>query len=253
MRTVAVVQARMGSTRLPGKVLVPLGEDFALAHVVRRISEATNIDEVVVATSEKQADDIIVWWAERTGVSVFRGDEADVLGRMYHAAERVQADEVVRITADCPLIAPSVIDEVVSQRRECGVEYAANIIDRTFPRGLDVEVFTFDSFGTVEELATDPAHREHVTVYYRDNLETFQLQSVPSTAVYDKKQFQNRTDLRLTLDEAADYKLLHRVFENVEYESTPSFPDVVTYIDEHGLSDINESVTQKSTRDASGN
>ncbi|WP_267161069.1 glycosyltransferase family protein [Halovenus salina] len=235
----------MGSTRLPGKVLLPLGGRFELDHVVDRVQSATNIDTVVVATSTKQADDIIEWHAQQTGVEVFRGDEENVLDRMYRAAESVDADEVVRITADCPLLDPATVDEVIAQRRDTGVEYATNILERTFPRGLDVEVFTFESFNRVHEHAQDPAHLEHVTLYYRDNPDQFEFHSVTAEETFRKGSPQNRPNLRLTLDEAADYKLLRAVFDGLEYDRTPGFADAVDYIDEHGLADINTTVSQK--------
>jgi len=250
--TAGIIQARMGSTRLPGKVLLPLGGRFELEHVVERVRTASEIDTVVVATSTNKADDIIDWLGDQRSVSVFRGDEEDVLGRMYRAAEAAGADDIVRITADCPLIDPSTVDEVVRKRRESGADYAANIIDRSFPRGLDVEAFTADSFETLHRTVDDPFHREHVTPYYRENDDEFALVNVRSEEVFDDTRLQNRTDLRLTLDEAADYSLLRTVFENVAYESTPPIARAVEYIDAEGLSSVNQSVVQVTEGDASG-
>lgn len=251
--TAGIIQARMSSTRLPGKVMLPLGDCFDLEHVIHRVKNATQIDEVVVATSMKQADDIIAWCTNRTDATVFRGDEANVLDRMYRAATAVDAAEIVRITADCPLVDPAVIDRVVTRRREVSADYSANILKRTFPRGLDVEAFSAESFDEVQAHATEPAHLEHVTQYYRDNPEVFDLVNVTSDEVFDEDWLRNRTDLRLTLDEADDYKLVYGLFENLEYELTPSFPEAVRYIDEQELSNVNASVVQKSTDDASGN
>ncbi|MDG5776187.1 glycosyltransferase family protein [Haloarculaceae archaeon H-GB2-1] len=248
--TAGIIQARMGSSRLPGKVMLPLGGRFELEHVVERVSRATEIDTVIVATTTKTADDIVAWCAEDAGVSVFRGDESNVLDRLYRAAKSVDADEVVRITADCPLLDPAVVDEVVLRRRAAGVDYASNILERTFPRGLDVEAFSWGSFEHVYDCAVDPAELEHVTLYYRDNPSEFSLSNVSSTDVYDEESLLDRTDLRLTLDEAADYRLLRAIFDGLEYENTPSFRDAVRYIDDNQLTSINRAVTQKAPNDA---
>jgi spore coat polysaccharide biosynthesis protein SpsF len=232
--------------------MLPLGGAFELHHVINRVKSATEVDEVVVATSTKNSDDIVAWGADEAGTSVFRGDEENVLQRVHGAARSVNASEIVRITADCPLIEPRVIDAVVLQRRETCGDYATNVLNRTFPRGLDVEVFSMGSFSDVLAGATTPAHREHVTLYYREHPSEFDLTNVPSVDVFDQEQLQNRTDLRLTLDELDDYKLLYQVFESLEYELTPSFKEAVRYIDEYGLRTVNQDVTQKSPTDASG-
>ncbi len=243
----------MGSTRLPGKVMLPLGDHLDLEHVIHRVQRASEIDEVVVATTTKTADDIIEWCSENAGATVFRGDEQNVLDRMYRAAKTVEADEIVRITADCPLIDPTVIDAVVRRRRASNADYVSNILERTFPRGLDVEVFTAESFERVHSHASTSSQLEHVTLYYRDNSDEFEFANVTSAEVFDQEQLQNRTDLRLTLDEAQDYLLLREIFEQVDYENTPQLLDVIEYIDKHGLGEMNETVIQKSTHDASRN
>jgi spore coat polysaccharide biosynthesis protein SpsF len=243
----------MGSTRLPGKVMLEVGGQYVVKHVLERLNRTNKINNVVLATSKKRADDIIEWVGKQANVTVFRGDEKDVLDRMYRAAKTIEADDVVRITADCPLLAPRVVDAVVTKRREQDADYASNILDRTFPRGLDAEAFTFDSYSRVHEQATRPSHLEHVTPYYLENPDEFDLVNVTSDQVFRDEQLQDRTDLRLTLDELDDYRLLRTVFDGLEYPSTPPFPDVVRYIDEHGLSSINDSVDQKSPRRASDN
>lgn len=249
--TVALIQARMGSTRLPGKVMLPLGDRFEMEHVINRVQQASEIDEVVVATSTKSADDIVEWCAERNGATVLRGDEQNVLDRMYRAAIATNAAEVVRITADCPLIHPRVMDEIVARRRLEGADYAANILERSFPRGLDVEAFSMESFEYVHGRASKPAQLEHVTKYYHDHPDEFELTNVTSEDVFEHPRLQGRTDLRLTLDVLADYLLLWKVFDELDYEDTPTFADVVNHIDKNGLDLINESVVQKGTPDTS--
>lgn len=247
MRFIATIQARMGSTRLPGKMMLPLDKYHVLTHDIQRAKAAEMIDEVIVATSTETADDIIARYARKAGASVFRGSESDVLNRMFQAAEQANADFVVRITGDCPLITPETIDAVVERLIEINADYSANILHRTFPRGLDVEAFTFESFERVHEDATEPHHREHVTPYYHEHDDEFKLVSVRSDEVFDESWMQNRTDLRLTLDEADDYELLRTVYENVNYDGLLDIRDVVKYIDENELYDLNEHVEQKST------
>jgi spore coat polysaccharide biosynthesis protein SpsF len=134
---------------------------------------------------------------------------------MFSAATEVDAETVVRITGDCPLIDPDTIDRVVTTLNNSDANYVSNIDERSFPRGLDVEAFTMDSFEAVEAEATRPSHREHVTPYYREYSEEFSLVNITSDEVFDEEYMRNRTDLRLTLDEAADYELLRTIFENV--------------------------------------
>jgi len=241
----------MGSTRLPGKVMLPLDNHYVLNHVVNRVSQAVQIDTTVVATSRKQQDDIITQFAPRFGAELYRGSESDVLDRMFEAAKEHDADIIVRITADCPLLDPTVVDSVLETLQQTDADYASNIQQRTFPRGLDVEAFTFDSFERVHEEATEPHHREHVTPYYREHPKTFDLETVTSEMVYDDPQFQNRTDLRLTLDEAADYALLRRLYEEIPYEDILPTKRAIEYIDDQNLKDINAHIEQKEVDDAS--
>ncbi len=235
----------MGSTRLPGKVMLPLDGSHVLTHDIRRVQEADTIDEVVAATSTKTADDIIARYANRAGVTVFRGSENDVLDRMFSAATETNAEIVVRITGDCPLIDWDVIDAVVNHLVAEGMDYCSNIVERTFPRGLDIEAFSYESFKHVHKNAKEPHHREHVTPYYRENDNQFNLASVTSEEVFDEPWMQDRTDLRLTLDEADDYELLREVYNRVEYEDTLPIRDAVSVIDNQDLHELNADVAQK--------
>ncbi|KTG30924.1 cytidylyltransferase domain-containing protein [Haloferax profundi] len=249
MKTVAVIQARMGSSRLPGKVMLPLDCVHNLERVVSRVLAAKTIDEVVVATTTHARDDIIAQCAPRFGAAVSRGDEQDVLGRMYEAACSHDADIVVRITGDCPLIPPECADAVVEKLQETGADYASNIVERTFPRGFDVEAFTMDSFERVEYHSTEPHQREHVTqLYLNDDTGEFVLANISSHEVYEKDSMQDRSDLRLTLDEAKDYELLRIVYDSVEFEEILDVEEAVSLIDEKGLTEINGDVGQKPTR-----
>lgn len=245
--TVAVIQARMGSSRLPGKILLPLDCEHVLTHVVRRVNAAETIDTTVVATSTETADDAVEQFCNEYEVSVHRGSEANVQQRMFDAATEYEADIVVRVTADCPLIDPETIDTVVSRVCDGPTEYVSNTIRRTFPRGLDVEAFSYESFEHVVSTASTRSEREHVTPYYRENPDEFDLVNVTSDMVFDDAQYIDRTDLRLTLDEAADYRLLDRIYGDLEYADILPITEVIEHVDAEGLADLNEAVRQKKT------
>jgi spore coat polysaccharide biosynthesis protein SpsF len=251
VKTVAIIQARMGSTRLPGKVMLPLDGSHVLTHDVQRVRKADTVDEVIVATSTKTADDIVARYADRAGARFFRGSEDDVLDRMFSAATEANANTVVRITGDCPLIDPDVIDVMVNRLDTEGRDYCSNTFERTFPRGLDAEAFTYESFEYVYENAKEPHHREHVTPYYRENDDQFNLVSVTSEEIFDEPWMQDRDDLRLTLDEADDYELLREVYDQVEYEDILPIQDAVSVIDDQDLQKLNAEVKQKQATNAS--
>lgn len=243
--TLALIQARMGSTRLPGKMMLPLGGDYVITRVVERVKAAETVDDVVVATSTRTADDILARYAEAAGAEVFRGSESDVLARMYHAAESFDHPHIIiRVTGDCPLIDPIVLDEIV-RRVNGDVDYASNVIERTFPRGLDAEAFTFDSFSTVNEIATEPYQREHVTSVYHESPELFTTCNVVSDEVYPDPICQNRTDLRFTLDEADDYELIKSIYDCVPESRLYDMPEIINTVDSKDLSEINAGVNQK--------
>ena len=238
MRTVALIQARMGSTRLPGKVMLSLDCTPVIRHVVRRAAAADVVDTVAVATTDNRRDDIVERYASREGADVFRGDTTDVLGRMYGAGNAFDADTVIRLTADNPLCAPAVIDTAVKKLQSGGLDYVSNKIDRTFPSGLDVEVFTFDSFSIVEREADDSYDREHVTPPYRERDE-YDVANLRSTEVFEDEQLQNRTDLRLTLDRPDDFELFSRIYDTLPFDDIVDVGDAVRYVDDNDLAEIN--------------
>ncbi|MDQ7246247.1 UDP-2,4-diacetamido-2,4,6-trideoxy-beta-L-altropyranose hydrolase [Dongia sedimenti] len=171
-KTVAIIQARFGSTRLPGKVLKPLGsisggQGIVLDHAIRRCRAIPSVDAVVIATTDREEDGAIVAAAERAGAQVHRGSAEDVLSRYAGAARRADADVVLRVTSDCPLIDPGICDRVIRLRAEAGVDYAANNMPRLYPHGLDCEVFTREGLERADKVATAPYDREHVTPWLR--------------------------------------------------------------------------------------
>lgn len=234
----------MGSTRLPGKVLRVLGNATVLAHVVRRAQRASSIDGVVIATTELPQDDAIVEAGLPLGVSVFRGSEDDVLSRYYLAAKRAGADVIVRITSDCPLLDSDVLQVMVARfqvlhRSGTPVDYLSNTLTRTFPRGLDVEIFTFAALERANREASDTAEREHVTPYIWRNAGTFRIE-----------QHRNAVDAsryRWTLDTEDDWQLLQRIFARLgghrDYFTTREVFELLAQ--DPALAAINSHVAQK--------
>jgi glutamate-1-semialdehyde 2,1-aminomutase len=202
MKTVAIIQARMGSTRLPGKVLKPLAGMASLDLMLARLARCQTLSDIVVATSIEAGDDPLAAHLAARSVNVFRGSEKDVLGRFTAAAEAVRADVVVRLTGDCPLIDPQVVDSVVAAFQNRNVDYCSNVEPPTYPDGLDTEVFSIAALQRANANATTAAHREHVTLYLRE------------TASVTRENVSHDRDMsgvRLTLDDNADYALLQQI------------------------------------------
>lgn len=208
VRIVGIVQARMGSTRLPGKVLM----DLCGAPVLQRVLERTQragLDDVVLATTRKDEDDPLVAIAERLGLRWYRGSEHDVLERYVEAAREARADVVVRITADCPLIDPDVIVRVVKSLHR-SVDFASNAIRRTYPRGLDTEVAWADTLERIYRMGTTPQAREHVFWFaYREAPALFATREVHDS--------EDNSELNWCVDTAADLERLRRLWDDVGY------------------------------------
>ena len=241
MRVAAIVQARMGSTRLPGKVLAPLGGRSILARVTSRLARCRSIDEVVVATTDQAADDPLAAAAHALGVSVVRGSCDDVLARYLRAARCVEADVIVRVTADCPLIDPGVVDLVVAALvARPAVDYASNTHRRPFPRGLDCEAFHRDTLERIARLATSSPAREHVTAFVLEQPQLFRVRQVVSD--------RDDSDLRLTVDTPDDLALIRALDETLARERVPTWQAVVAHLRAHPvLVAINAHVEQKKT------
>lgn len=205
MNVVAIVQARLGSTRLPGKVLKAIGGHSLIEVLLRRVAEAKEIDRVIVATSESPRDDPLDAHVRVLGFDCVRGDEHDVLSRYHKAAKAAGADVVVRITGDCPLIDPVIIDEVVQAFKNTKADYTSNTSPPTFPDGLDTEVFSFAALERAVKEATAKHDREHVTPYLRRE-PCFKRSEVTANEDY--------SSMRWTVDEPADYEVIQRVFEH---------------------------------------
>ena len=189
MKVVAIIQARMGSSRLPGKVLVDLCGRPVLHWVCDRVGRTAGVDRVVVATSDRAGDDRIAELCHALGVAVVRGSERDVLGRFRLAAEQHAADVVVRVTGDCPLLDPVVSGEVIALLSGSSYQYASNVHPRRFPRGLDTEAFTVGALRAAADEADHPSDREHVTPYLLTHPDRFSAGAVVADADYSQHRW----------------------------------------------------------------
>jgi spore coat polysaccharide biosynthesis protein SpsF len=208
MRVVAIVQARMGSTRLPGKVMMDLAGEPLMARVVERTARGATVDEVVVATSDKTQDNRIARLCAARGWPCFRGNESDVLDRYYQAAREYNAEAVVRITADNPLVDHELVDRVVGEfvRRRSTIDYASNCLGRqTYPMGLSVEVICFEALEKAWRLAGEEREREHVTLFVRRHPELFHLHGIYCEG--------NVSHYRWTVDTVEDMEVARRIYE----------------------------------------
>jgi glutamate-1-semialdehyde 2,1-aminomutase/spore coat polysaccharide biosynthesis protein SpsF len=169
MTTAIIIQARMRSSRLPGKVMLDLGGRTVLSHVIERCRAVSSADAVCIATVDSPPEDPIADEACRCGAAVFRGSENDVLARYHHAAVSLGATTVMRVTSDCPLIDPDVCEMVLAEHRRGGWDYTANNLARSWPHGLDCEAMTAGALARAHASASQPAEREHVTPWLRRN------------------------------------------------------------------------------------
>ena len=228
MRIEAFIQARMGSTRLPGKVLKEVLGRPLLDYLIERLKQARELDDTVILTSKEVSDDPIVRFCDEKMVPCFRGSEEDVLDRYYQAALSRKPDGIVRITADCPLIDPAIVDQVVKTFRENTptFDYVSNSLERTFPRGLDVEIFSYQALAIAFQKAKSPEEREHVTLYLYRHPELFHLKNVAMSPSYAHH--------RWTVDTPEDFALIKLIIEHL-YPNNPRFrlTDVLKLLSKH--------------------
>jgi spore coat polysaccharide biosynthesis protein SpsF len=208
-RVVVTIEARMGSSRLPGKVLLPaLGEPMLL-HLVRRLRAVASLDEIVIATTTNAADQSIVDFAQEHGVACFRGSEDDVLARVIGAGESAQADVVVEITGDCPVIDPDLVEQTIRMFLAHEVDYVSNSIIRSYPDGMDTQVMSMQALRNSAEMTQDPLDREHVSRFIWQHPERYRIVNLVAPPSL------HWPELGLTLDEVGDYNLLRKLIETL--------------------------------------
>jgi spore coat polysaccharide biosynthesis protein SpsF len=240
MKIGVIIQARMGSTRLPGKIMKDLKGKTVLEHVIERVKQSKYIDDIIIATTIHNRDSIIESEALKCGVKVFRGSEDDVLSRYYYAAKENDLDVIVRITSDCPLIDSKILDEIIQFYTKSKYDIVSNagsdLINRTYPRGLDIEVFSYEVLKNSFNQASEKYQREHVTPYIYENFSVAYYKSDVDYSVY-----------RLTLDTDEDLELIATIYEYL-YQGKHDFylRDIIQLFKKYPeLTGINAHIEQK--------
>lgn len=241
-KIVATIEARMTSTRLPGKVLMPFVGKPALVHLIERLKRSQYLDEICIATTTNAIDEPIVALAHELGVSCFRGSEQDVLGRVLGAARSVSADTLVQITGDCPMMDHRVVDRGIETFFAHDVDYVSNSLSQSYPGGFDVQIFPVIILAEVDQLTQDPVDRTHVSYYVYQHPEKYRLHN------FEAPPEARAPELRVTLDEESDYTVMAAVFEAL-YPHSPDFSaaEVVAFLTAHSkIAVLNKNVRQKS-------
>lgn len=240
MKNVVIVQARVGSSRLHAKVLKKICGKTILEHDIERMKQASFVNDIIIATTEKEEDDLIENIAYKCNVKCFRGSEEDVLDRYYKAAKKYNVENIIRITSDCPLIDPHVIDDVVKCYESGNYDVITNVPNdskHTYPRGMDVEEFSFKWLERAWNEATEQYDREHVSPYIYDHAQ-------------NKCYYQYKNDYskyRLTLDTDEDWQVINNIYNHF-YHGFHDFylEDIICYIKKNPqIMDINKNVIQK--------
>lgn len=234
-----IVQARLGSSRLPGKVFKQLGDKVVLEHVIDRLETIELADHVIIATTNDEKDIPIVEWAEEHRLDYFRGSEDNVLSRFYEAAREYELDTVVRITSDCPFIDPVVCQQAIEIFLSTDFDMVTNggpdPSKRTFPRGMDVSVFSFETLQEANQQASSRREREHVTPYMYDKKRVGYLMTQPDYSNY-----------RLTLDTTEDLEMMRMLYPLIQERRSTSYLDIVDILTHRpDLVEINQMIIQK--------
>lgn len=237
VKTVLITQTRIGSTRLPGKVLMEVNQTPLLKIHLDRLKKSKNVDKIIVATTDNAEDNIIEKLATEWGYEVFRGSENDVLDRFYQSVRNINPLWVVRVTSDCPLIDPILVDKVIEFTQSNNKDYGSNIIDETFPDGQDVEVFKYAALETAWKTAIKESEREHVTPYIRNN------SNLRGENIFSSISYKNNIDyskIRITVDESSDFELIKTVITELGFNK--SWLEYTEYIINNQLIEINGNI-----------
>lgn len=240
MRTIATIEARMTSSRLPGKVLLKVLDKSLLGYLINRLKAVPSLDGIVLATTSNSQDDILANFAATENIMCFRGSESDVMARVIGAAQAANADTIVEITADCPLIDPHIIEQAIQIFYANNADYVSNAHKRSFPDGMDVQVFSLDTLKYSASLTSDNLDHEHVTLHIRNNPEIFShLHIIAPPNMY-------WPELGVTLDEQADYELIRKIIEHFGSSNLFGCVEIINFLKKNNhLLRLNENVTRK--------
>ena len=244
MKIVSTIEARIGSTRLPGKVMKEIVGKPMLELLIERLKRAKRIDEIIVATTIKPEDRIIVKLTKRINIKCFRGSSEDVLDRVLRATKAYQGNIIVEITGDCPLLDPELVDRIIKIYLENEYDYVSNRIKMTYPRGLDAQVFSVNILDEVSKLTNDPADRENVSLYIYEHPKKYKLCNIKAPPEHHHPEY------RWTVDTEEDLQFVKAIYENLYYEN-PYFRtgDIMKLLEEQpDLCKINANIEQKPVR-----
>lgn len=235
----ALIQARLGSTRLPGKTLMIIEGETLLAHLVKRVKASRYINDIVIATTKNKRDDAIVGFARNNGLKFYRGSEEDVLDRFYNSSIEYGLETIVRVTPDCPMLDPDVTDSVISKYIEGDYDYVSNTLIPTYPDGLDTEIFSFYVLKKAWNEAKLPSEREHVTSYIVKHPELFKIVNV-------KRDGKDLSWMRWTIDTQKDYEFVSEIFKRLYvHNQIFNMEDILRLLNrEPALLDINKGISR---------
>lgn len=236
----AIIQAHMGSTRLPGKIMKKLMGKEVLIHVYERCIRAKSLDKVIIATSKNKENDAIEFLCNKYGIECFRGQEEDVLDRYYQCASNYNPNIIIRVTSDCPLLEPKLIDFWISNMKKDNIEFIEEE-DKIYT-GFGLDIFTMEALRKLKKMSTKKNQKEHVVGYYLENKEEFKSKKYP---LKDELSYLYR-DYRLTLDTIEDYELIKKIYEKFYHDEFVNLSEVIKYIDNNKeVLNINKGINQK--------
>ena len=218
-KNTVIIQVRTQSVRLPNKVLALINGKSLIWHIIERLKSCKKVEQIILATSSREEDKKLIEIANDCNILSFAGDENDVLSRFYHAALKFNADPIIRITGDCPLVDPSLVDKILEFYLENNYDFVSNTIIPTYPDGLDIEIFSLKSLTKAFNEAKLKSEKEHVTPYIWKNPKIFQL--------FNYKNKEDLSDYRWTVDEQLDLELIREIYSNFKPKIIFSFKDVI--------------------------
>ena len=234
-KVTCIIQARTNSRRLKNKVLVEIEKTPMICHVINRVKNSKNIHQIILATTDQNEDKILLKIAEQYNIIGFAGNETDVLDRYYQAALCYNGDPIIRITGDCPLVDPGLIDQMIEFYQDHDYDYVSNTISRTFPDGLDIEIFSFDVLKKINIESRWKSEREHVTPYIIKNKEFFKIHNFENT--------HDLSNLRWTVDEEADLVMIRKIFEEMRPNILFTIKDILKLLlNKPEISEINNKI-----------
>jgi spore coat polysaccharide biosynthesis protein SpsF len=234
----AIIQARIESSRLPGKVILPLNDTPLLQVIVEQLQKSNYINKIILATTDSTSDDLLVDLAERIGLDIFRGSVNNVLNRFFICAKYHNSDVILRVTADDPIKDIAMIDSGIKKLIEDKLDYISNTIEPTYPEGLDFEVFSMGTLQKIHELSINPSDREHVTTYLKNNISMFNTVSMTTKSITHK-------DKKLSIDTIYDYIVMYKLFrimgsnaKNISFAKLRKYLDKANEIFEYNSGSI---------------